>query len=103
MDIYSQDDIFHIIEEKKSAIIYFYTPFCGTCQVAGRMLEVVEQMIHDWSFGKSDLNYMPEVAKLFTIESVPCLLVIKEGIVLKKIYAFQSVPDLYSTIKALSE
>ncbi|WP_062109355.1 thioredoxin family protein [Bacillus niameyensis] len=103
MDLYSQEDILHILEEKKSAILYFYTPLCGTCQVAGRMLDVVEQMIHDWSFGKSDLNYMPEVAKLFSIESVPCLLVIREGIVLEKIYAFQSVPYLYSTIKAFSE
>ncbi|MBS4205219.1 thioredoxin family protein [Lederbergia citrea] len=99
MNDWSKEDIMAIFDNKKSAVLYFYTPLCGTCQVAGRMMDVVEQLIRDISFGKTDLNYMPEIAEQFSIESVPCLLVVKEGHISEKIYAFKSVPYLYDLIK----
>lgn len=33
-----------ILQEEKLAL-YFYTPLCGTCQLAGRMLEIAEQAV----------------------------------------------------------
>ena len=44
--------------------------------------------------GKADLNYVQDIAIDYEIESVPCLLIQKDGIVMHKIYAFQSVPYL---------
>lgn len=99
MNEWSKDDINGIIENKQTAILYFYTPLCGTCHVAGKMMDVVAEMIRDIPFGKADLNYMPEIAEHFSIESVPCLLIMNEGKVLEKVYAFHSVPYLYDLIK----
>jgi thioredoxin 1 len=101
MEEWTKDEIETFLEEKRTGYLYFYTPMCGTCQVASKMLTVIEQLLPDVSSGKADLNYLPEMAERFEIESVPCLIVLREGEELEKIYAFQSVPYLYEKLKEL--
>jgi thioredoxin 1 len=83
------------------AVIYLYTPMCGTCQVASKMLDVVEELLPDMLMGKANLNFVQEIAELYQVESVPCLLVTKNGELAEKIYAFQSVPYLYGKLKSV--
>jgi hypothetical protein len=90
------------LEEKRTGYLYFYTPMCGTCQVAGKMLTVIDQLLPEIPSGKADLNYLPEMAERFEIESVPCLIMLNKGEVQEKIYAFQSVPYLYEKLKGLN-
>lgn len=90
-----------ILFGENTKFLYLYTPLCGTCQVAGRMLSVVEQLLPDSNWLKADLNFVPSLAEEYAIESVPCLLVLKNNQLIKKIYAFQSVPFLYENLKSL--
>jgi thioredoxin-like negative regulator of GroEL len=101
MNEWNLDEVSTFINNHSSGLIYFYTPLCGTCQVASRMLEVIEEMV-DMKIGKMNLNFHPEMAKGFEIESVPCLLLIKGGKRIEIIYAFHSVPFLYEKIKLIS-
>jgi thioredoxin 1 len=82
-----------------SLCLYLYTPLCGTCQLAKKMLTVVEHLMPTLEIGMSDLNYLPDKAVEWKIESVPCLLLIINGEIQKKIYAFHSVEYLYETLK----
>ena len=83
-------------------ILYIYTPMCGTCQVASKMMRVVQEMT-TYSIGQANINYLGDFAVDYQIESVPCLLIAKEGTVYKKIYAFQSVPFILESIKSVDE
>ncbi len=78
--------------EHETCLLYVYTPFCGTCQLAGRMLEVVDEMIKDIPFYKNNLNYSPAFAKQQEIESVPCFILYKNGEVVKKNTLFTPFP-----------
>jgi len=78
---------------------YLYAPMCGTCQVASKMLEVVEELLPNLQWGQSNLNYVEALAVDYEIESVPCLLITEKGEIREKIYAFQSVPFLYEKLK----
>jgi len=78
---------------------YLYAPMCGTCQVATKMLEVVEELLPNVQIGKANLNYIEDLAMDHEIESVPCLLISKNGEISNKIYAFQSVPFLFEQLK----
>lgn len=86
------------MHESDTSLYYLYTPICGTCAVASKMMAVVEAMKPDMSFGKADLNYVQDIAIDYEIESVPCLLISKNGVIVNKVYAFQSVPDLLGKI-----
>ena len=78
---------------------YLYTPMCGTCAVASKMLSVIEQLLPQLQIGKANINFLEQIAYEHQIESVPCLLVTDGGKVTDKIYAFQSVPFLYELLK----
>ncbi|MEK3991880.1 MULTISPECIES: thioredoxin family protein [Robertmurraya] len=90
-----------LFSAEETNFLYLYTPLCGTCQVAGKMLSVVEQLLPQYNWLKADLNFVPALAEQYSIESVPCLLVIRKNKLVKKIYAFQSVPFLYESLKSL--
>lgn len=85
----------------KSILLYLYTPLCGTCQLASKMLTVAAELMPEYTFCKVDLNYMPDIAEEWGIESVPCLAIIREGKLIEKIYAFYSVPYLVDKIKSI--
>jgi thioredoxin 1 len=85
-------------EESDVVVFYLYTPMCGTCVVASKMMNVISVMKPDIPIGKADLNYIEDLAIDYQIESVPCLLISKQGVLQEKIYAFRSVPDLLMKI-----
>ncbi|TQR17357.1 thioredoxin family protein [Psychrobacillus vulpis] len=82
------------------SLLYIYTPMCGTCQVASKMMQVINEVV-TYPIGQANINYLENLAMEYEIESVPCLLISKNGIVIKKIYAFQSVPYLLDVIKSI--
>jgi thioredoxin-like negative regulator of GroEL len=86
------------IERKATGLVYFYTPMCGTCQVASKMLQVIEALV-EVDMGKMNLNFYPDLAREYEIESVPCLLLVEAGEVKETLYAFHSVPFLLDKIK----
>ena len=98
METWSREEWETVKSESEETLFYLYTPICGTCAVASKMMDVVTAMKPDLPIGKADLNYIQDVAMDYKIESVPCLLITKNGVIREKIYAFQSVPDLLNKI-----
>jgi thiol-disulfide isomerase/thioredoxin len=90
------------IQREGLMVLYLYTPMCGTCQVAKRMLSVVDELVPSIHIYSVNLNYFPNEAKELGIESVPCLLIYENGQEKEKIYAFQSVGFLLEKIKKYS-
>jgi len=85
------------------AAYYLYAPMCGTCQVASKMLEVVEELLPNVRIGQANLNYIEDLAIDQQIESVPCLIIAQNGQIREKIYAFQSVPYLYNRLRKAND
>ncbi|RDW18681.1 thioredoxin [Oceanobacillus arenosus] len=83
---------------QENYLLYIYTPFCGTCSVARSMLEKIESIHKQDIFYEMNASLHPEFMQELKIESVPCLL-IKEGNEIKeKVYAFQSIANIYSLL-----
>ncbi|MCH1625574.1 thioredoxin family protein [Ferdinandcohnia quinoae] len=98
MNEWNEKDIDEAIAKKDFFCLYLYTPLCGTCQVASKMMQVVTEIIPDVAIGKCDLNYIPGRAFEWEVESVPCLLIFQNSKVYNKIYAFKNVPYLLEII-----
>jgi thioredoxin 1 len=99
MEEWNEQDLNMAIQWKRSFCFYLYTPMCGTCQVASRILEVSLQLFPDITCGKMNLNLTRHIPEQYQIESVPCLLIFKNGTLHKKVYAFQSVPYICEILK----
>ncbi|MCL6458602.1 MAG: thioredoxin family protein [Gorillibacterium sp.] len=82
----------------KEAIL-FTTPFCGTCKVAERMLEVVVATQIPLTIYKININYAVKLREAWRISSVPCLVLLKHGEPIRFEYAMRSVDYLYGILK----
>ncbi|MEI4801357.1 thioredoxin family protein [Bacillus sp. NPDC077411] len=87
------------VRDQDKTVLYVYTPMCGTCQLAKKMLTVVEAALPHLEIGMLNVNYAPHFAREYEIESVPCLLIFEKNQLVKKIYAFQSVEYLYMELQ----
>lgn len=81
----------------KSAI-YVFTPMCGTCKVASKMIQILQELRPNVSIEEYNLNFHKSLAEKYLIESVPCLLIFEENQLQEKIYTFNSVPYLLEKI-----
>ncbi|WP_144512416.1 thioredoxin family protein [Bacillus sp. FJAT-22090] len=102
MNEWSKEQWEQFRNSKQLSLFYLYTPMCGTCKVASKMLHVINEMV-SYPVGQANINFIESLAMEYEIESVPCLLIAKSGKVYKKIYAFQSVPYLLETIKGIDD
>lgn len=99
MKTWSREEWEMIKEQSEKTLFYLYTPICGTCAVASKMMDVLVAMQPSLPIGKADLNYIQDVAIDYEIESVPCLLISRNGVITEKIYAFHSVTYLLAKIE----
>ncbi len=77
-------------------LLYIHTPFCGTCHVARSMLAEIERAHQQDIFFEMNASLHPEFMQTNQVESVPCLFIKDKGKAAEKIYAFQSIPNIYS-------
>ncbi|MDR9854096.1 thioredoxin family protein [Paenibacillus sp. VCA1] len=83
--------------------VFLHTPFCGTCKVARRMLEVAEHMLPDGLLCEADVNMTPKVVEQYKIRSVPALLLADKERSGKPeiVYSMGSVGDLLAQIRGV--
>lgn len=84
----------------KDALL-FSSPFCGTCKVAERMLEVVEAAQVPVTIYKLNINYSAKLRDAWKISSVPCLVLLDNGVPIRFEYAMRSVDYLYHLLKSM--
>jgi len=82
-------------------VLLVHTPLCGTCKAARRMLEVSLELFPELPVAAANLNIIPELAQIFRIESVPCLLIKRVDGGVEKQYRFGSVTDLVDRLRAV--
>ncbi|AOZ91115.1 thioredoxin family protein [Paenibacillus crassostreae] len=88
-----------------SNAIYLYTPLCGTCNAARRMLEVAEYLLPEDAISAANVNIMPQIAQDFQIRSVPALLLLSSDSKATPSvhYRMGSVEELLSAIRSVIE
>ncbi|MCE4955809.1 thioredoxin family protein [Macrococcoides caseolyticum] len=81
-------------------ILFGYTPFCGTCKLAEKMLDITVATL-SVPVKKIDLNYYANLSQALGIQSVPVLIFVMNGEVKSLSYKFESVTTLYENINLL--
>lgn len=99
-----QKEVRRAIWEGCKLALFVYTPMCGTCAAARRMLEVAEHLLLEGVVVQSNINYIPELVQEYRISSVPALLLYNgENENPEIIYKMESVEHLLSRIRSVVE
>lgn len=87
------------MEQRDETLVFFYAPMCGTCEIARSYIEIVEKTDDKYSVYEIDLNFLKDEARQWEVQSVPCLIKFKGMEPVRKMYAFESVTNVFEWIK----
>jgi len=73
-----------VINSDKKVLLDFWAPWCGPCRMVVPMVEEIAKERPDIKVGKINIDESPELASQFGIMSIPTLMVMENGQILKK-------------------
>ena len=84
----NMDNFKEFINSKDMVLIDFWATWCGPCKMLAPVLEeLVEKEIIN--VGKVDVDEYSELAEAFDIQSIPTLMIFKEGKLIAKRMGYQ--------------
>ncbi|MGJ9381989.1 MULTISPECIES: thioredoxin family protein [Salipaludibacillus] len=95
----TRNNLLETFEKQQRTFVYFYAPMCGTCLMARKFIEMVEQVEGEDFVYEFDLNFLKTEAYEWEVQSVPCLILFNGNKPEKKLYAFESVTKVFEWVK----
>ena len=68
------------MEEKKTLVVDFWAEWCGPCRMLAPVMEQLsDELAGKAEFDKIDVDDNPDLAREYSIMSIPCVMVFKGG------------------------
>ncbi len=68
-----------ILNSMKTVLLDFWATWCGPCQMVSPTVDRIAEENPQYTVGKVNVDEQPELAAAFHIESIPTLVVLKNG------------------------
>ncbi|MBR2284532.1 MAG: thioredoxin [Ruminococcus sp.] len=76
-------------------VLDFWAGWCGPCSLLSPVLEeIAEEFDGEIRVGKVNVDEEPELAEAFDVQSIPLLVLVKDGAIHKKSVGFMPKDDL---------
>ena len=82
-------------------IVDFYASWCGPCKVFAPIFDELESEFENVTFAKCSVDKYPNIAQHFRAMSIPNIIVIKDGNIIKQFIGLQSKDTIRRCLKTL--
>ncbi len=90
----------NLIKDTKPVLIKFFATWCGPCKAMAPAVEALAQELSEQlNVVEADIDKTPELVKQYGIQSVPTLVLVKNGESVKRITGVQSKGNLEAIIQ----
>lgn len=72
-------DFEEFINKNKKVVIDFHADWCAPCLMMAPVIEEISKKLKDIKFARIDVDSERELAQKFSIMSIPCFIVFKDG------------------------
>ena len=73
-----------VLQSEKPVLLDFFASWCGPCRMVSPLLDEIAKERPDIKVVKVDIDQNPELAQQYRVMSVPTLMVVKDGEVVKQ-------------------
>jgi thioredoxin 1 len=87
------------IKENKQVLLDFSATWCGPCRMSYKELEKLDEKQESVKIAKIDIDNASELAEAFSVSVVPTMILIQDGIEVKRTVGAVNLAALESFIK----
>ena len=89
-----------VMEEKRTALVDFWSPRCGPCRMLGPVIEAIsEEVPADVLVAKVDADREPGLAQRFGIMAIPTVIAFRDGQEVRRTVGLTSKEALLDLLK----